>query len=102
MAVFLVLALGAAGVLAGCGSSGPIDNPYTDGHNFALDQGANYWARVPPDRAQSVCASDFKVFVAQSGSSDYRRQWVKGCVAASNGPLSYNTGPTGNGGTTGP
>jgi hypothetical protein len=98
-ALFLVLALGSAGVLASCGSSDPTASGYADGENFALDQGANYWEWVPPDKAQSLCASDFRVFVTGPDSSmwrqsvsgnDYRNQWVKGCVYGS------NYAPTGN------
>jgi hypothetical protein len=97
VALFLVFALGAAGVLASCGSSGPVDNAYTDGQTFALDQGARYWEWVTPDEAESVCASDYRVFVAGESmsravvsGSGYRTQWVKGCVA-----LFDNTGNTG-------
>ena len=99
----LVSVLAVAGVLAGCSSPAPTDYPYADGQAFAVDEGSAYWEWVPPDRAESICASDYTDFIAGEpltwaivSGSDFRIQWVKGCVAGSRGPISANTGSTGN------
>jgi hypothetical protein len=88
-------------LVAAAARLGRSTNPYADGQAFALDQGARYWEWGTPDKAESVCASDYRVFVAGTSisravmsGSGYRTQWVKGCVALfDNTALTRNTGP---------